>query len=315
MPAPRVSVLIPTLHAEPYLAELIPALESQEVEGGHEVRVLDSDSRDCTRQILRSRGIAVTWMPREEFAHGSARNALASEARGELFVFLSQDALPRGTDFLARLVEPFADERVGATRARILPRPADDPLTARTVLADPEASDEPSVLDGVPGASGGPGEPGRPAGELLPEVRFSNVASCLRRAAHAALPFPAVPFAEDLAWAVQALAAGWRIAFVPRAVVYHAHAYTPAQAFERYRVDAAALRRFFGHRVRPTLFSVARGIAHEVREDVRFVRARGGARHLLRSPGLRSAQILGQYFGSRGWRLSSAGGEATRSFV
>jgi hypothetical protein len=82
--------------------------------------------------------------------------------------------------------------------------------------------------------------------------------------------------AEDLAWARAVVSAGHRVAHEPRCVVHHAHAYTPDVAFERYRVDAAYRRREWGQRVRPDLLSVARGIAYELREDWRHVRAHGG---------------------------------------
>ena len=60
-------------------------------------------------------------------------------------------------------------------------------------------------------------------------------------------------------------------------------------------------RNVLGQTVRPTLFSVARGISYEVREDLRFL-ARGAQpgrwSALCRSPFLRCAQVLGQYVGA-----------------
>ena len=282
MSAPRVSVLLPTLDGEPYLEQLLPALLAQEVRGGFELRAVDSGSSDLTRWLLRRAGAAVERIERSEFRHGATRNRLAQAARGDLLVFLSQDALPVGSDFLARLIEAFDEPRVAGVAARILPRPDDDPLTARTALA---------LADAVSAALEGP-----KSFEI-----FNDVASAVRRDVLAEIPFPDVDFGEDAAWAHLARAAGWRIAHAPEAVVWHAHRYTARQAFERYRIDAAFHRRAYGERVRPGVASVLRGFLHEVREDVRFVRReRSGLRHLWRSPGLRAAQVLGQYAGSRG---------------
>lgn len=284
----KVSVLLPTLDAEPDLARLLPALERQHVSGDWELVAIDSDSGDCTRQILRRFGARVSWIPRSEFGHAATRNRLAAQARGEILLFLSQDAVPQGERFVESMLAAFDDARVAGATARVLPHDDDDPLTARTVLEAPEAADEPEVLT----AGGGGGAP-----------RFNNVASAIRATVLRGLPFPDVPFGEDVAWADRALEAGWSLAFVPEAVVRHAHRYTPAQAFERYRIDAAFHRRLHGRRVRPRVRDVLRGIAHEVRADVRFVvRGRRGWSHLWRSPALRSAQVLGQWFGSRGWR-------------
>ena len=290
MPTPRVSILIPTLDAERHLERLLAVLASQELEGGLEIRAVDSQSTDGTRELLRAAGAHVTRIERAEFRHGPTRNLLARDAVGEFLLFLSQDALPVGPGFVRALLEPLADPAVAGSSARVLPHPDDDPLTARTVLAAPQADARPSLE--------------RPHERPSPweVLRFDNVASCIRRRVLEEIPFPDVPFGEDATWAASALAAGWSLAYAADAVVHHAHRYTPAQAFERYRVDAAFRRNELGHCVRPTVLSVLRGLFHEVREDVRYVlRQRSGLHHLLRSPGLRGAQVLGQYFGSRGW--------------
>jgi hypothetical protein len=84
--------------------------------------------------------------------------------------------------------------------------------------------------------------------------------------------------------------------------VYHAHRYTPATAYERYRVDAAFQRRIHGYRVRPSLLSALRGFAYEVARDLRFLvsrRSKSALRYALASPFLRGGQVLGQWVGSR----------------
>jgi len=295
---PRVSICIPTLNAEGDLAQLLPALARQRIEGGFELVVVDSDSSDCTRQLLRRAGARLTWIPRHEFRHGPTRNRLAASARGELLVFLTQDAVPEGDDFLQRLTAPLDDPAVAGATARVLPKQDDDPLTARTVLSRPEASERCSVLS--------PDDPEQP--------RFNDVASAVRSEALAELPFPDLVFGEDVAWAESALKRGWKLAFAADAVVRHAHRYGPAQAFERYRLDAAFHRRHHGRRLRPGPVGVLRGWAFELGQDWRYVARHGGWLHLLRAPFLRGAQVLGQLFGSRGWR-GLPGAERTREFT
>lgn len=288
MSSPRCSILLPTWNGERDLRRLLPSLARQQLPGGYEIVAVDSSSKDATRELLGAAGARVRTIPQREFRHGATRNLLASDARGELLVFLSQDALPATDDFLARLLEPFADERVAGAYARILPNPDDDPLTRRTALEQPEACGEARVFDA------------REAQDL----RFNNVASAVRASLFRTLPFPDLPFGEDSAWAERALAAGWKIAFTPSSAVHHAHAYDPPRAFARNRVDAAFQREVFGRRVRPGLVSCARGFAYETLRDLRYLaaeRPRGALRSALRSPFLRGAQVLGQLFGSRGW--------------
>ena len=286
MSAPRLSVCLPTWNGEADLERLLPALARQQVVGGFELVAIDSSSTDRTRELLERASASVETIPQAEFRHGPSRNRCAARARGEVLVFLSQDALPADEHFLARLAAAFDDRAVAGACARILPHPSDDPLTARTALELPEAAATAEV---------------RGAGAERP--RFNDVASAIRASVFAELPFPDVAFGEDLAWAEAALAAGHRLAFVPDAVCWHAHAYGPREAFRRNAVDAAFHRERFGRRLRPGPVSVVRGIVHEVRADWRHLARSGGPGrmlHTLRSPVLRAAQVLGQFWGSRG---------------
>lgn len=296
MSTPRVSVCLPTWNGERDLARLLPALSAQRVAGGVEVVAIDSSSTDRTRELLAAAGARVEVIAQREFGHGRTRNALARLARGEHLVFLSQDALPEGADFVATLAGALDDPRTAGAYARILPHDDDDPLTKRTALDAPEASSEARSSELRSGVELRLLDP-REAMEL---ARFNDVASCVRRSTLLELPFPDVAFGEDVAWAARALDAGWRLRFEPRALVRHAHRYGSREAFERYRIDAAFQREQWGIVVRPTTTSMLKGFVHELRRDVGFVAAHGGWSSLLRAPSLRLAQVRGQRAGSRG---------------
>jgi len=298
--APRISILLPTWNGASDLRRLLPALARQVCEGQRELLAVDSSSSDDSVALLRAAGAQADVIPKSEFGHGKTRNALARRARGEFLVFLSQDVLPADEEFLAQLVQPFETPRVAGTYARILPHPDDDPLTARTVLSAPEARAQAEPREAlVPEALWQ-----LPPAQRAARLRFNNVASAVRAEVFRNIEFPDVPFGEDFAWAARVLTAGHEVRFAPASVAYHAHRYTPRQAFERYKQDAAFHREIHGLRLRPSVLSVLRGLGFELREDWRYIlRERGAAQlvHMLRSPGLRSAQVLGQYWGSRGW--------------
>ena len=307
MTSPRVSILIPTLNGEQDLLRLIPVLQAQRFEGEMEICVQDSESTDGTWDLLLAAGALLETIPRRGFHHGLVRNLLAARAQGEFLIFLSQDSLPASDDFIAELLVPFDDARVAGVTARILPRLGDDPLTTRTALGLPEAADTPFPrdLDGLAGIWE------LDAATRVAYLRFNNVASAVRASVMAELPFPEVPFGEDFAWASRVLTAGHRLTSAPASVVYHAHTYRLRSAFERYRVDAAFHLMSHGHRLRPGPLSAMRGFFYEVGKDLAFLRARrrSGTAYswraswsaLVRAPFLRGAQILGQFYGSRGW--------------
>ena len=311
MGAPRVSILLPTRDGERDLARLLPVLARQKLEGGIERLAIDTASSDRSVELLRGSGFEVQTIRPEEFGHGRTRNALAERARGEFLVFFSQDALPEGDDFIERLIAPFADEHLAGTYARILPNASDDALTARSVLAGPQASERPERFELAQGKR----LEDLPLEEAMRMLAFSNVASAVRARAWKGLPFHDEVFGAEFAWAARALTSGWSLAFTPGCIVRHAHRYGPLSAFERYRVDAAFHRRAHGHRLRPGLFGLVRGFAHECLLDLAYVRAHGGWSALARSPFLRGGQVLGQLYGSRGWRNPFPGHGATREMV
>lgn len=307
MSTPRISVVIPTLNGKRDLEELLPVLNSQVVSGGHEILVIDSGSTDGTVQLCEAAGASVRSIPKSEFRHGTTRNLRAADAQGEVIVFLTQDALPRGERFLEALTAPLRKEGLVGCWARILPCVGDDPLTERTALAQPEAVDSAFTVQGDASWRGLSNE------QRLARVRFNNVASAVRRDHFEVQPFEDVPFGEDLVWALAALDAGKSLRFTPEAVVEHAHRYSLAASFERNRVDAAFQRLHFDREVRSGWWSVVRGLGFEFGQDLRFILGQrpGGILHLLRSPFLRGSQVLGQLFGSRGWNPGS-GEAATR---
>jgi rhamnosyltransferase len=297
----RVSVCLPVWQGVADLRRLLPALARQRVEGGFEVVAIDSSSTDGSFELLRDHGARVERIAQSEFGHGRTRNRLARLARGELLVYLSQDALPVGDDFLAALVRPLAEDGVAAATARILPRDDDDPLTRRSVLDQPQASTLPrrhALKEG--------GLRMLSPAERAARVAFDNVAAAYRAEVLAALPFPELPFGEDAGWAESALQAGHVIAFEPEAVVLHAHRYDARSAWVRWRQDAAFQRVELGRRVRPGLASVLRGLAFELRRDWNFLRREGRLGHLPRALLLRSAQVGGAWAGSRG-RIGPSG--------
>jgi rhamnosyltransferase len=302
MSAPRVTIVLPTLNGARDLERLLPALAAQELDGGFELRAIDSESDDRTVELLERAGAHVERIPRASFRHGRTRNQCARGARGEVLVFLSQDALPCDVSFLAELVRPLAeDERAAGAYARILPHEDDDPLTKRTVLAAPEASAEPRVYERLAESSapsnGVERVPAR--GARAHAVHFNNVASAIRRDVFEQYPFPDVPFGEDLAWATNVFAHGWRIHFAAHAVVLHSHRYGMRGGYARYKLDASFHRHVEGTRVRPTFASALKGFAYELKQDLAYVREHGGALHLARAPFLRGAQVFGQWRGSQ----------------
>jgi rhamnosyltransferase len=159
-----------------------------------------------------------------EFNHGGTRQ-LAAEllSDADVLVFLTQDAILSDPDAIHTLLKAFEDIDVGAAFGRQLPRAGATPIEAHARLFNYPAQSEVRTLD---------------SRERLgfKTIFISNSFAAYRREALMGVGgFPRnVPFGEDTITAAKLLKAGWKIAYVADAEVYHSHRYTWIQDFKRY---------------------------------------------------------------------------------
>jgi glycosyltransferase involved in cell wall biosynthesis len=111
------SVVIPTRNRRAALLPLLDRLLPEATAFRAEVVVVDNGSTDGTVDALRALAATANGHVRcvSEAIPGAtrARNAGAAAARGDVIVYVDDDAVPR-PGWLAHLVDVFADARVGA---------------------------------------------------------------------------------------------------------------------------------------------------------------------------------------------------------
>jgi O-antigen biosynthesis protein len=293
-----VSAVIPVKDGERYLEELLDALAR---EGVDEVLVIDSGSRDRSREIARAHGVELLEIEPREFAHGRTRNLGAERTSGELICFLTQDATPC-PGWLAAYREAFAlDERVGAAYGPHLPRPDTSPMIARELtefFAGFEA-DPPAGGDSV----------GRPTPQRMGDPSFlSNVNACYARACWQEIRFRDVGYSEDQAFGADMLAAGWVKVYHPGAAVLHAHDYGAIEFMRRYFDEYRGLYETSGHVEAFGVRDTARHVRREVAADRRWMAQRGldrttRARWSARAAGHHAGRRLFSALGSRSQRM------------
>jgi len=220
--SPTVSVIIPTLNAEPLLPGIFEAIFRQEPTAPVEIVLVDSMSTDATRSIAAS-DPRVRVVPISEFSHGRARNLGVGEAKGEIVVLLTQDALPVDGKWLAGLLAPFSDPQVVASYSRQVPH------------ADANPMERFFLQRRFP-----PGPPVRrekrgDAPLMLEDVFFSNVSAAIRREVLLSHPFDeGLIMSEDQQFSRDVIAAGHAVVYQPESVVIHSHDYSLATCFRRY---------------------------------------------------------------------------------
>ena len=314
-PAPDVSILMLTRNGQATLPRALAALDAQETGLRVERVALDSGSTDGTIPLLEGGGFAVHHVAPESFQHGRTRNLGLARCRGELILLLVQDAVPLGPSWLNTLTAPLRrDPRVAGSFARQVPREDADPLTrfyARQHLAGPRAR-SPRLIFLEPEQAAHLDQ--LPARELMALCAFDNVSSCVRRRVWEEIPFPEEPFAEDMAWARQVLAAGHGLAYAPGAVVEHSHHRAVGYELRRTYLAHRQLRRLFGLRTVPSPVHLHAAMAGTLGSHLLTLAEdpASAGRHLPRALALSLALPLGQYLGAlsadTGLQLMNTGG-------
>ncbi|WP_238327696.1 glycosyltransferase family 2 protein [Paenibacillus gorillae] len=228
----KVSVIIPTLNAGAAFQQLLRQLQNQSLPP-YEIIVIDSESTDGTAELAQEAGAKVLRILRTEFDHGGTRNFAASQASGNIFVFMTQDAMPANGQLLQELVAPLmADEQTVYAYAR--------------QIAYPDAN----LIERLARENNYPRQAAVKRSQDIERLGLkaffcSNVCSAIRRDVFNDMGrFPApVIFNEDLFMAAKCmLDGGYQIAYAAEASVYHSHNYTIKQQFKRFFDNGVSMR-------------------------------------------------------------------------
>jgi rhamnosyltransferase len=219
--APIVTVAILTYNGETYLEAILEKLEEQEFDGLFETLVIDSGSKDSTLDIIaRHPNVRLIQIPNEEFGHGRTRNLAAQHAQGEFVAFLTHDAVPGSTHWLAELIDPFRRfPDVVAVLGKQVARSRSFPLQkyeihsmfhslgpdhGTTLFYNSPLIDDPLAIDAM--------------------GYYSDVNSAVRRNFLLdVIPYRDVRYAEDQIFGKEVIAGGYTKAYAPRAFVRHSN--------------------------------------------------------------------------------------------
>jgi rhamnosyltransferase len=218
----ETTIVIPTKNGAKDIGVCLEAVYSQREAGQFEVLVVDSGSTDGTLEIVRRYPVRLERIPPETFHHARTRNYAAGLAKGEVVVFLSQDAIPASDNWLAAFLSDFNEPVVGAVYGRQLPK-AESGLERRSTF---------SVMYGGARIVKVPMD-GAELGHRY--YHFSNANSAIRRKVWEVTRFPDdLKVFEDVGIAKRILDSGWSIVYEPEAAVYHSHDFRLDVLFKRY---------------------------------------------------------------------------------
>lgn len=222
-----VDVIIPVYKPDSSFFKLIEKLETQTVPV-RRIIVMNTEEKYFeqliygTKFLEQHRQVVVSHLSKKEFDHGRTRAKGVGKSDAEIFVMMTQDAMPEDSRLIENLTAAFLAEDVAAAYARQLP--AEDAGPVERYMRNfnyPEDSRVKSLED---------------LSELGIKTYFcSNVCCAYRRDIYDKLGgfVRHAIFNEDMLYAAKAIQAGYRIAYVAQARVVHSHNYTCGQYFHR----------------------------------------------------------------------------------
>jgi rhamnosyltransferase len=220
---PNYCICIPTCNPGGFAERQVLALASQSVKTGR-ILVIDSSSDDGSIEHYRECSAEIISISRKEFNHGGTRQmALEIVPEAEIFVFLTQDAIPVNSESVEKLLDSFVNTEIGAAYGRQLPRSGAKPIEAHARLFNYGVTDLVKQKEDIPLLG-------------IKTSFISNSFAAYRRTALQQVGgFPRdVIFGEDTYVAARMILEGWKIAYIASAEVYHSHDYTILQEFRRY---------------------------------------------------------------------------------
>lgn len=217
------SIIIPVYNGEKYLRHLLESLASQTLQAS-EILVVDSSSTDNSARICKDFNVELTTIAQVDFDHGGTRTMMAKKARGELLLFLTQDAIPKDKRSVENLLAPFAEqEKLAMAYGRQLPNK--DATFAAAHLRRFNYRDKSLVRSYADRKIHG-----------LRTIFTSNSFAAYRKSFLAEVGYfqNGLIFGEDTFTAGRLLQRGYIVNYVSEAVVYHSHNYKLSQEFKRY---------------------------------------------------------------------------------
>lgn len=247
----RVSVVIPTLNGGQELALLVRKLMCQEGVRQVEVVLVDSGSTDGSPDACAALGARVVCIQPQEFSHSYARNLGAEHARGDILLFMVQDAYPIGDLWIHALLRFLLDKRAEGVVAASC---AEYPRSDSDMMYDCGVATHYQFLgcreeDRIGTCIGDDHMSLRSMGQL------SDVACMIPRDLFLKYRYRG-DYAEDLDLGIRLIQEGLKVAMLASVKVVHSHNRPPWYYLKRSFVDVVFLVGLFDDFERPACRSI-----------------------------------------------------------
>jgi glycosyltransferase involved in cell wall biosynthesis len=200
-----VSIIIPTYNGASRIGRCLDALKNQTPARDVEIIVVNDGSTDNTAEVIQTQYLSVRLLNQKNAGPAVARNRGASEATGSIIMFTDDDCEPAPA-WMDAMLQPFSDPEVVGTKGAYRTRQTQ--VMARFVQTEYEDKyrlmAQHANIDFIDTYSAAFRR------DNFQEMNGYDTA------------FP-VACAEDIELSYRMSARGWKMKFVPGAIVYHQH--------------------------------------------------------------------------------------------
>jgi glycosyltransferase involved in cell wall biosynthesis len=212
--AKSASIIIPTFNGSRRIGNCLDALQKQTTGRSIEILVVDDGSTDNTAETVGNY-TDVRLISQKNAGPAAARNRGAVEAQGRILLFTDDDCVPT-PGWLDAMLVPFADPDVVGAKGAYLTRQTS--LAARFVQIEYE--DKYRRMAGLDTI------------DFVDTYSAAFLRDRFQEMNGYDTSFP-VACAEDIELSYRMSARGWKMKFVPTAIVYHTHPDTFSSYFKK----------------------------------------------------------------------------------
>ena len=282
---PTVSVIVPIYNGERDLPGLLDCLMAQTYPADSvEYLLIDNASIDSTADIsikavekFKSKGLILKALAEQDIQSAyAARNTGIRAATGEFLAFTDADCYPQ-LDWLTKLMQPFADEKVGLVAGKVTALPG------KTLLE--HYAEQKNILS----------QEDTLAHPFCPYGQTANLGIRLSALKQVGLfrPYLTTGGDADICWRVQR-DGNWEIRYAPEAVIRHQHRQTLQDLYAQWyrygksnrylnQLHGVALTQRSSKQARSR--SLLRWLMKELpRESTRFVLGKGAVAKMVTIP-------------------------------
>lgn len=223
----KVDVIIPVYMPDRSFLQLIEKLANQSIPV-NKIIIMNTEEKYFDKLAYENRffekylNVKTYHLSKKEFDHGMTRRTGVLKSDADIFIMMTQDAMPQDANLIEHLVSALEEEQCACAYARQLPR--EDCSEAEKYMRHfnyPPKSRMKSLKD---------------LGELGIKTYFcSNVCCAYRRDIYDKVGgfVKQAIFNEDMLYAAKVMKEGYKVAYVAEAKVIHSHNYTCKQQFQR----------------------------------------------------------------------------------